>query len=201
MILSEFEVTQETTQTPPADTLLAIAHLVKPHGVRGAISAIPLAPGILHPSELVEPGRRFFLRDAAGRVKEVTAEGARPNNDRWIVMLEGYASIDDANLLRATDLCLPRNELPELPEGWYWEDDLQQCRVIDATRGELGKVKALNPSFPHALLRIDRPDGRVLDLPWLKAFVKQVDLEGKTIQIDLPQGIPGLDDANPDDKP
>lgn len=188
--------TRETTSQAPAGehaSLLAIAHLVKPHGVRGAVSAIPLAPAVLHPGDLVAPGSRFFLRDAAGRVRSIVAEGARPNNDRWIVMLEGYTTMDEAETLRGLDLCLPRAELPELPEGWYWEDDLQKCSVEDATRGTLGRVKALNPSFPHALLRIDRPDGTVLDLPWLKAFVKQVDLEAGIIHTDLPQGVPGLD--------
>lgn len=173
------------------DDILAIAHLVRPHGVRGEISAIPLAPPILDPGELIE-GRVLILREVDGAARSIVGAAVRFHQDRWLIQLEGVDSMDQADALRGLDLCLRRNELPQLPEGWYWEDDLQQCRVVDAVLGDLGAVAGLGLGGMQPQLQLRRPDGSLVLIPWVRAFIVQVDLAANLIKTNLPAEYPGL---------
>lgn len=178
--------------SPRPDDLLAIAHLVRPHGVRGEISAIPLAPPVVEPAVLIQD-RVLTLRDPGGATRTVVGSTVRFHQDRWLITLQDVESMDDANLLRGVDLCLRRDELPRLPEGWFWEDDLQRCTVVDATLGELGGVKGLNTSGYQPQLEVLRPGGAVALIPWVRAFITDVDLAAQVIRTALPAEFPGLE--------
>jgi 16S rRNA processing protein RimM len=173
------------------DDLLAIAYLVRPHGIHGEVSAIPLAPPVLDPDGLIR-GRVLTLRDPAGGARTVAGLGVRPHQDRWLVTLEGIDSMDEADRLRGLDLCLRRAELPELPEGWFWEDDLARCRVVDAALGEIGTVAGLNVSAFQPQLELRRPDGALVLIPWVRAYIAKVDLGAGEIRTALPADFPGL---------
>lgn len=175
------------------EDLLAVAHIVKPHGVRGELNAVVLAPPVIDAGKLIVD-RRLILRDPRGRTRPVRAVAVRGHQDRWLITLEGVEDMDAAEALRRHDLCLARAELPELPEGWYWEADLQRCRVIDARHGELGEVIELKADGYQPQLLVRPAAGGCVRIPWVRAFVKQVDLEAAEIRTDLPAGFPGLSD-------
>jgi 16S rRNA processing protein RimM len=170
---------------------MAIAHIVRAHGVHGEVNAIVLAPPVLDGAELIED-RRLFARDPKGNIRVMQGLSVRPHQDRWLITLEGIETMDEANALRNVDLCLPRAELPELPEGWYWESDLELCRVVDRTLGEIGSVKGLNLSLVQPQLEVKRPDGTIALIPWVKAFIVEVNLEACLVLTDLPPGFPGI---------
>jgi 16S rRNA processing protein RimM len=125
-------------------------------------------------------------------VSAVRLLALRPHQDRWLVTVEGVDSIDQAEEWRGIDLCLPREELPELPDGWFWEADLLACHVSDAMLGEIGSVDGLDVGGAQPQLRLRRPDGQIALIPWVRAFVRQVDLEAHLIHVDLPADFPGI---------
>lgn len=173
------------------DELLAIAHLIRPHGLRGEIVAEPLVPEVVDAVELILD-RRLFLRDKAGKVSETRSVGLRRHQSRWLISLDGIESIDDAETLRSVELCLPRAELPALPEGWYYEADLTACRVVDEHFGEIGQVEALETTGAQPNLRVRRPDGAAVLIPWVKAYFTSVDVPAGELKTNLPQDFPGL---------
>jgi len=181
---------QPVSPIQPAD-LLAIAHIARPHGVRGELSAIALAPPVLAPESLLL-GRTLIGRDPRGRLSDYTAIGFRPHQGRWLIQLEGVTDRTQADALRGHDLCLRRRDLPDLPEGWYWESDLEQCRVVDRRLGEIGRVEGLDTSGVQPYLTLIRPDGRRAMIPWRSALVPAVDLEAGVIETDLPGDFPGI---------
>ncbi|MCL5269421.1 MAG: ribosome maturation factor RimM [bacterium] len=175
---------------PEAEQLLAVAHLMRPHGVRGEISAIPLAPPVLDGALLIRG--RLWARHPGGRVEAVEAVGMRSHQDRWLIALAGVETMDQAETWRDVDLCLPREELPDLPDGWFWEADLQACRVIDAVLGPIGAVDGLDLGGAQPRLRLRRPDGRIALIPWVRAFILRVDTPTHTIHTKLPADFPGI---------
>ena len=178
---------------PKSEDLLAIAHLVRPHGIRGEVSSIALAPPVLDLAGLLEGP--VHARFPAGDVRSMSVEGLRPHQDRWLLTLAGVQTMDQAEALRGVDLCLRRDELPELPEGWFWEADLQRCRVVDRALGPVGMVRGLNLAGAQPRLELLCPNGSVVLIPWVKALIIQVDLEADEITTDLPLDFPGLSDA------
>jgi 16S rRNA processing protein RimM len=179
--------------TEPSPDLLAIAHLLRPWGNRGRISAVALAPPVLDPNELVAD-RRLYLRADDGTLRTIQGLGVMLHKGRWMVALEGIESISDAETLRGLDLCLPRAELPPLPDGWHWEADLLRCRAVDARLGDLGGVEGLDVDAPQPQLIVRRPDGSKASIPWVKAYLKGVDLAAGEIRFELPEGFPGFED-------
>lgn len=175
------------------DELLAIGHIARPHGVLGELSVIALAPPVLHGEELLL-GHELFLRDPKGKARVITCLGVRGHQDRWLVRLEGVETPEDGDLLRGHDLCLRRRDLPALPEGWYWEADIEGCRVIEAGLGELGVAEGLETGGAQPQLMLRRPDGALVLVPWVKAFLRGVDTEARVIQLELPLGFPGISD-------
>lgn len=173
--------------------LLAVAHVARPHGVLGEVSAIPLAPPVLDPLDLIVE-RVIHVRDAKGGVRQFRGEGVRGHQDRWLVKLEGIESMTDADTLRACDLCLPRAELPALPEGWYWESEIEGCRVLDGVLGEIGIALGLETGYVQTQLKLRRPDGRTVLIPLVKALIKNVDTAARLIETDLPAEFPGISD-------
>lgn len=173
------------------DELLAIAHLIRPHGLRGEIVAEPLVPEVVDAVELILD-RRLFLRDRAGKVSETRGVGLRPHQRRWLITLDGIASMDEAETMRGVELCLPRGELPALPEGWYYEADLTRCRVIDEHFGEIGQVEALETASAQPSLRVRRENGAAVLIPWVKAYFTSVDVPAGELKTNLPQDFPGL---------
>jgi 16S rRNA processing protein RimM len=193
-----------------ADDLLAVARVVRPHGLEGELSVVVLAPPVLDPADLLV-GRRLFLRapegmagpvlhgpvspDAHGgnvAVRPVQGKSARPHQARWLVKLAGIDTLSDAKPLRGHDLCLPRAELPALPDGWYWEADLVGCRVIDERLGEIGTVAGLDTTAPQPQLLLRRPSGAIVSIPWVRAYMRRVDLDQNEIRLTLPGGFPGI---------
>ena len=96
---------------PRPDDLMAIAHIVRAHGVHGEVSAIVLAPPVLDGAELIED-RRLYARGPKGDVREMTGLAVRPHQDRWLITLEGVETMDEADALRGVDLCLPALNFP-----------------------------------------------------------------------------------------
>lgn len=176
---------------PCSDELIAVARIAKPFGVRGEINAVPLTPPVISPEEVVLG--RLYLRPQSGPVREVRGEAVREHKDRWLIRLCGVETPEAVAEMRFAELCLLIGDLPELPEGMYWEHELQTCRVVDARRGELGQAAELLLGNAQTRLAVRRPGGSTIELPWTPPLVAFVDLEDCRIDVDLPDGWPGLD--------
>ena len=187
-------------QCPRPDELLAVVHIARPHGVTGEVSALDLMPPVVEAAALLMgtggtgegDAAGLYLRSKRGKVRSVRAVSVRPHQGRWLIRLEGIETRTAAEPLREADLCLRRRDLPELPEGWYWEADLESCRVIDRRLGEIGEAAGLDAAAIQPQLRIRRPDGRIVPIPWVRALVTRIEIDTKRIWTDLPAGFPGL---------
>lgn len=173
--------------------LMAVGHVARPHGLRGELSVIVLAPPIIEPNELIVD-QPLFLRSPGDQVRPIEGEWVRPHQGRWLVKLKGLDAVGEVEGLRGWDLCVTREQLPRLPEGWYWEADIERCRVVDEQLGEIGQADGLELGMPQPQLVLIRPDGRRATIPWVKAFVREVDLGNEVIRTDLPADFPGISD-------
>jgi len=76
-----------------------------------------------------------------------------------------------------------------LPEGEYYESDLLGFAVKDDASGEtLGIVRGWQRFGGPPLLEVDC-SGREALIPFVAAICRKVDLERRTIEVDLPEGL------------
>ena len=182
---------REISGPPRAEDLLAVVRLGRPHGVKGEVTGVALTPEVLDLETLLT-GREAWVRREGEAGRKIQVRGLRPHREGYLLSLIGFEDRDAAESMRGAELCLERNELPELPEGWYWEADLIDLEVIDARLGSIGRVSGLEALGGQWSLKAARPSGESIMIPWVADIVRGVDFEKGRVAVDLPADYPGL---------
>ena len=99
------------------DRLVALGRILGPHGVRGRVK-VRLYGGDI--SDITHAGRIFLDERGDGR----KLLEARPHGKNLLLIIEGVNSPEEARLLQGREIFLSREDLPALPEGEYYWDDL-----------------------------------------------------------------------------
>ena len=76
-----------------------------------------------------------------------------------------------------------------LPKGFYHYSDLKNCDVYDENNNKLGKVKDVEEYASYQTLRIKREGAKDFFVPFVKAFIKKVDIDNKKIIIHVIEGL------------
>ena len=63
----------------------------------------------------------------------------------------------------------------------------------------IGTVATLETTGAQPRLRVRREGGGPIDIPWVKAYVLEINLPAKLIRLSLPAGFPGVFDTPPDE--
>ncbi len=157
---------------------VVIAHLRRPRGNRGELSA----------SSLSDHSERFQSLDRvwiAGT--EYAVERVWYHKDQLVFKFHGINTIEDAERLAGEEVAIAASDRFPLPEGEFYYADLLGCTVVDTrTRNRVGIVTGWQESGGPVLLELD--EGRVL-IPFAKAILPDIDLEAREIRADLPEGL------------
>jgi len=197
-----------TTESPaagaaPADSSAAgkpdtvlVGTILRPHGVKGEVTVAlwsdnerRFAPG----AELVAtPASGARGRSTPGRSESaLRVERSTPHKGGLRVAFAGIADREAAETLRGIDLWVPLCEVPEAPAGSYYFFELIGCRCFDERHGEIveiGTVVDLHEDGGGTLLEVER-EGRRSVIPFVEAFLVQVDRVARRIDVRLPEGL------------
>lgn len=123
----------------------------------------------------------------------------RPIPDGVAVVAEEVTSREQAMALRNTKLFVPREVLPEAEEDEFYHVDLVGLNVEGLDGQPLGQVRVVVPG-PQDLLDIEHTPGATASwfLPFTKALVPVVDIAGKRLVVDVPEGLIPWRDAPKD---
>lgn len=166
----------------PADRRVAVGALAGAFGLRGEVRlksfcADPAA--IAGYAPLVTDQGRVF------RAIGITGQTAGALTAR----IEGIATPEEANALKGQTLYADRARLPMPGDDEYYHADLIGMTVSDTGGGALGTVTAVLNHGAGDLLEIRPQGGESFLLPFTRAAVPTVDLAGKRIVADPPDGL------------
>lgn len=136
----------------------------------------------------IQPGMRLLALGESGDRRELQVEGLWPHRGRLVLKFAGVDSISRAEELLGCELQVPRGERGRLQAGWSYISDLVGCAVYDAGR-ELGQVQDVQFGAGEAPLLVISGAGQTYEVPYADAFLNRVDLTGKRIDMQLPQGL------------
>ena len=171
---------------------MIVARVVRPHGIRGALL---LEAETDHAEALFRPGRRLRLVGASAAAGASTPAGAgaltitsvRPHAGRWLAEVREVADRNAADTLRGARLGVPREELPELPDGGYLLHDLVGMSVCEA--GEtIGVVRDVYDQPGAPLLALD-VSGQERLVPFQADLVEDLDFRLGVVHMTLPAGL------------
>jgi 16S rRNA processing protein RimM len=116
------------------------------------------------------------------RVLDITR---RAGTDRRVILrLRGHDDREAAESLRGKDLLVARAVAPELAPDEWWAEDLAGCAVRDGDRA-VGTVRRLVELPSCEVLEVERVGGGDLLVPLVTDAVREVDLDERSIDIDL----------------
>lgn len=120
-------------------------------------------------------------------IKELTVVSYRRSSNFDIVKFQEVTNADEALSLKGKELLVVK-DINDLKEGYYFYSDLKGCSIV-ADGKKLGKVIEVE-EFPAQLtLRCKTDNGKVFFVPFVKAFIKSVDIEIKEIEINFVEGL------------
>jgi 16S rRNA processing protein RimM len=165
-----------------AEKRILVGAIAGAHGVRGEVriksfTANPRAIGRYGPVE-DETGARSFKLTVRGETKGLV-----------IARLDGVADRNQAEALKGLRLYVPRAKLPRPKRGEWYVADLIGLAAEDASGTPLGRVKSVQNFGAGDVIELERTDGTTEFLPFTRAVVPEVDVEGGKVVINPPDEI------------
>jgi 16S rRNA processing protein RimM len=181
-----------TESLPLEDSWVRLAQVVRPQGRKGELLAELLTD---FPERFAER-RRLFLRSSEGAApREVRLEEHWLHKGRLVLKLEGVESIEDAEPLRGHEVVIPRAERAPLDEDSVYIADLAGCMLYDrASDGVVGEILGVDRESSNMPLIVVRAAGGELLIPFAKAYQPRIDLDGRRMEMTLPEGLLALND-------
>ncbi len=114
-----------------------------------------------------------------------------------VFKFEGVESIEEAEKLLRSEIQIPAEERAELEPGACYVSELLGCLVVEVSQGagrDIGTVVDVNFGAGTApLLIVKNESGKEFMIPFVESFTKKLDLNGKRIEMQLPEGMLELD--------
>lgn len=165
------------------DEWIKVGFIANTHGIRGEVKVQALS-GM--------PERLLALKEAwIGKEKQpVSVQTAKEHKGMVLLSFQGIDDINQVLPWKGDYLYLPEENLEALPEeGWY-HFQLIGLRAADIENGRtIGTVDDVLETFANDVLEIRTEDQKTILVPFVEAFIGEVDLEAKTILIRLIEGM------------
>lgn len=137
--------------------------------------------------------RQVHLFGPDGSPRPFQLESVREHRGGLLFKFQGVDSISQAQPLAGAEVCVPLADRAPLPPGEYYHSDLAGCQVVDRLTGErLGVVTGWQDSGGPGLLEVERPDGGQMLVPFARSICVEIDVPGRSIRVDLPEGLKDL---------
>lgn len=140
--------------------------------------------------ERYQPGNTVYLSKDNKNFKKYTVESYRFYQGFDFIYLEEVLSIEEAKKLIGFNILVDKDEL-ELDEDVYFFCDLKGCKVFNnLTKEEIGIVKEVEEFPAQITLAVKvKASGKISYIPFVKAFVEEVNISKKEIYINVIEGL------------
>ncbi|MCB1023758.1 MAG: 16S rRNA processing protein RimM [Acidobacteria bacterium] len=164
--------------------LITVARILRPRGLRGELVAELLTDFPDRFDEL----ESVFVVNENNKSSVATIEDHWFQKNRVILKFKGIDSIEEADPLRNSMICIPESDAVELEEETYFDWDLEGCRVENLKGESLGEVSAVYRAGENINLVVQGEAKEYL-IPFVFAITTDVDIENKLIKVDPPEGL------------
>ena len=170
-----------TGSSPAFDpsSAVCVGRVLVPHGLRGELKVESLTDF----PERFRAGARLWLRGEPRRVRSSRWQGRAA-----YLQIEGVEDRTAAEALRGEELYVPRAMAIRAPDVYY-QHDIVGLRVETSDGETLGGVESIFATGANDVFVVRSEQGELL-LPAIDDVIKQVDLEGGRVVVEL---LPGLE--------
>jgi 16S rRNA processing protein RimM len=166
------------------DGLIPIGKIVGIHGIKGQLKVISYGDSI----DLFAPGQRLAVGRGGEAVAIFLIASACPHKRVIRLGLEGIASPEAAKAWTGCQVYIEKTSLPQPEEGSYYWRQIIGLEAFTLDDRRLGRVEAILPTGSNDVYVV-RDGRKELLIPAIDSVVVDIDLEQKTLRVDLPEGL------------
>ena len=130
----------------------------------------------------------FLYNPQTNERKELIVIKYRQNGPFDFVKVEELNSPEEIKELKGQEIHAIKDDI-SLEKGMYFYSDLKGCEVVDKDNNILGTVKEVEEYPAQLTLRVGRKGKSDFFVPFVKQFIKSVDIENKRILIEIIEGL------------
>lgn len=120
-------------------------------------------------------------------------EACRPHKDGLILKLKGVDDRNRSEELRKSGVYIDEGLLSSEYGDEIYLKQIEGFTLEDMEGIALGKIVGFATNGVQDLLRIERADGPEVLVPFVQAFLRNIDFDKHRVTMDLPQGLFDLD--------
>jgi len=180
-------MSSKSSKSDPSASLsgfITVGRIRKAHGLRGEVTVDVLSDV----EKRFAAGAVVDIVLPSGRRRTARVSSVRGGRGEAIIGFEGLENRDQAEELRGAVLEIDRSRVPKPPPGTFYFFELVGCECVDKRGGELGRVARVLEDGGGLLLEVTG-DSRSLLVPFVEAYLKDVDIAGRRIEMELPEGL------------
>lgn len=166
--------------------ILHIGRIIGAHGLKGELKILPLTDD---PKRFLSLEDCLLVSDDETERVPAHAEGARFFNDQVLLTLKGVSDRTAAEKLKGYLVSVTREHAVALPPDTWFICDLLGCEVFDRHHGHLGQLKDIQSGTVQDVYVVAQAGQKDLLFPARKTILKNVDLDLRRIEVDLPDGL------------
>ena len=165
---------------------LKIGKIIDSHGLDGTFKVFNTTDS---PKKRYAKGNKVYLyNESTDERLELSVERFRLSGQIAFVKLEGIDNPESAKEFKGFEIHTIKDR-NDLEVGYYFYEDLVGCAIIDQNKNELGKVSKVEEFPAQITLRVKRSNGKDFFVPFVKQFIKKVDIDAKKIHIEVIEGM------------
>jgi 16S rRNA processing protein RimM len=165
-------------------TVIPVGYVRRAHGIRGDVVVRGLVEDV---QERFVPGASFDTNEDPSGLLTIRSVDAAGTDFR--IRFTGVDDRNAAEALKGVQLVMDVADRRELGSEEWWPEDLVGCRAVDTTGAPVGDVVEVILAGAQDRLVVVRADGCRAEVPFVDALVPGVDLDGRVITVDLPDGL------------
>ncbi len=158
---------------------IIIGKIIGEHGIKGELKVHPITDDI----------NRFFDLDyfIVGD-KRYTVKSVRIHKNCALILTDELNDRSDAEKLRGSFIAVNREDALELNEGEYFIEDLKGMSMRDTESDDIGVLRDILQNGAVDLIEYEL-NGEIYLMPYLKEYVKEVNIEQGFMAADLSKGV------------
>ena len=161
-----------------------LGKIVRKHSFRGEV----VAKLDTDEPELYKEMESVYVEIGSNLVPFFIEKSSLHKGNQLRVQFEDVYSEEEADSILKCGIYLPMDLLPKLSGNKFYFHEVIGFTVVDANFGEVGTIVHINDKAAQPLFEIDR-EGKEIFIPMIDDFIKKVDRENKTIQVETPGGL------------
>jgi len=166
------------------DRFVSIGKITGYHGFKGTLKLWPFVESM----DFFRPETRICVRNDAGELRRLTIDHITPHKKGFLLLFKEIGSFDECRVLVNAELLVERERMPEPEAGDYYWTDLIGLSVFTMEGGFLGILECVFPTGSNDVFVV-RHEKKEKLIPALESVVKKIDLAGKTMHVQLPEGL------------